>query len=109
MATISMHAVLDEQAAEVKKLCEQFHVAKLEAFGSVLKEDFNPESSDIDFLIEFDNQGRLNYADNFFGLQKSLEDLFGQAIELVVESAVSNPYFKKNINSTKAMIYEAGK
>jgi predicted nucleotidyltransferase len=77
----------------------------LYVFGSVLNEKFN-EKSDLDFLVSFNkNIELLDYADNYFNFLFSLEDLFSRNIDLVTEKSLKNPYFIKELENTKQLIY----
>ena len=71
----------------------------------VLNEKFN-EKSDLDFLVSFNkNIELLDYADNYFNFLFSLEDLFSRDIDLVTEKSLKNPYFIKELENTKQLIY----
>lgn len=97
--------IVQQHIDKIKKLCRQYHVQKLYIFGSVLTNKFNPQS-DIDFLVDFENVNMNEYADNFFDFKYSLEDLLHRDIDLLESKAISNPYLKQNIDSTKKIIYE---
>ena len=74
-------------------------------FGSILTPRFNDES-DIDLLVNFSNElDYLSYADNILDLYADLKDIFGRNVDLVDESSVKNPYFKKELDQTKQLIY----
>jgi len=47
------------------------------------------------------------YADTYFGLLEAIEELFGARVDLVVASAIKNPYFHKSVDDTKALLYAA--
>ena len=96
---------LVEKSREVEALCHRFDVARLEAFGSAVVGGYD-EGSDLDFLVEFLGAGR-GYADRYFGLQEALQDLFGRPVDLVVASAIKNPYFKESVERTKTVLYAA--
>lgn len=99
-----MNALLNTYHEEIVKLCHEYNVNKLYAFGSVLRDDFN-DNSDIDFVVDF-NQIPLNeYADNYFDLKFSLEDVFKRKIDLLEDQAIKNPYFKKELLATRQLIY----
>ena len=102
-----MIPVIDEQADELKRLCVQFGVQRLDLFGSVSTGRYDPEESDLDFLVEFQPTALSAYADAYFGLLEALGRLFGRPVDLVVESAISNPYFLKSVEQTRTPIYEA--
>ena len=48
---------------------------------------------------------RTCYADNYFGLPEGLEELFGRPVDLVVERAIKNPYFRQSVDETNSLIY----
>ena len=89
---------------EIIKLCETHQVASLYVFGSVLSEKFNAES-DIDFLVNFKEINLSDYADNYFNLKFSLEDLLKRNVDLLEEKALKNPYFIESVNTQKELIY----
>lgn len=88
------------------EICKRFHVKKLWVFGSILTPHFS-NNSDIDFCVDFDSASipLLDYADNFFDFQYALEDLFKRRIDLTEDSAVNNLYFRKELDSTRKLIY----
>ena len=87
-------------------LCEKYKVAKLWVFGSILTPRFN-DQSDVDFSVSFDKRNILleDYADNFFGFVDDLGSLLCREIDLVCDDSVSNPYFRKELDHTKRLIY----
>ncbi len=100
-----MLAVVEENTLELKRLCLRYGVGRLELFGSATTGEVREGESDLDFLVEFLPTATANYADNFFGLLESLEQLFGRPVDLVVERAIKNPYFRESIEETKSLIY----
>jgi predicted nucleotidyltransferase len=67
-----MHPVVQQKLAEVTALCRRFQVQRLELFGSAAKGKFDPQRSDIDFLVEF-APATSGFADRYFGLLEALE------------------------------------
>lgn len=96
--------LLDNYSDSIKRLCATHKVKKLYAFGSVLREDFN-ESSDIDFLVYFDNMDLINYTNNYFNFKFSLEDLFKIPVDLIEEKALKNPYFVLSISNSRKLVH----
>ncbi|MCY7409353.1 MAG: nucleotidyltransferase domain-containing protein [Chitinophagales bacterium] len=88
----------------INQLCRQFKVKKLYAFGSVVNDNFR-EDSDIVMLVDFDVMKEEDYADNYFDLKFSLEDLLHRPVDLLEEKAVHNPYLRKAIDLQKELIY----
>ena len=102
-----MISVVSEQAAELEQLCLRYSVLRLDLFGSAVTSQYQPEESDLDFVVEFQSLPDGAYADTYFGLLEALERLFGKPVDLVVGSAIKNPYFRQSIEETKRLIYEA--
>lgn len=93
--------------AEIEKLCQEFHVQRLDLFGSALNDSFDSHHSDLDFLVEFRPLPSGGYASSFFGLKHALEQLLGRPVDLVVASAIRNPYFRQSVEQNKALLYAA--
>jgi predicted nucleotidyltransferase len=93
---------------ELQALCRRFHVRRLDLFGSAARGDFDPEHSDVDFLVEFErgHPKALSF-DTYFGLKEALEALLGRAIDLVEPGAVRNPYLKASIDASREPVFEA--
>lgn len=93
---------------KIAALCKKYKVAKLWIFGSILTSRFN-ENSDVDFSVDFDsetiNSEGLDWVDIFFGFMHELECLLGRKVDLVDEVAVKNPFFRKELDATKQLIY----
>ena len=88
-------------------LCRKYRVSRLEVFGSAAAGDFDEQSSDIDFLVEFLSLEPGQSADAYFGLLFDLQDLFGRPIDLVMPTAIKNPYFLQSINQNREVLYAA--
>jgi hypothetical protein len=97
-------SVIDKNIEKIKALCNKHKVSKLYVFGSILTDSFK-KSSDIDFIVDFSDVDIYNYADNYFGLKKSLENILNRQVDLLEEKAIRNPYLKKTIDSSKKLIY----
>ena len=82
----------------LEALCRQFCVRRLELFGSAATERFDPESSDLDFLVEFERECSMGPFHQYFDFHAALERLFGRKVELVEQSAIRNPYFRQAVD-----------
>jgi len=90
---------------QIRKLCEQHKVGRLYAFGSALTERFTDES-DVDFLYTFkDDVPLLEVVNLYFNLQNDLEKTLCRSVDLTSEKDLKNPYFIKEIDATKQLIY----
>ena len=102
-----MSPELEQRRVELETVCRRYGVRRLELFGSTATGQDRPGESDLDFLVEFGPLPPGGYADAYFGLLESLEELFGRTVDLVVPSAIRNPYFLKAIEETRTLLYAA--
>lgn len=102
-----MISAVEERSEDLKRLCVIYGVLRLDLFGSASTGGYNAEGSDLDFLVEFQPEALSTFADSYFGLLESLGKLFGRPVDLVVESAIKNPYFQRSVEQTRTSIYEA--
>ena len=100
-----MNGEVAEHQAELEQLCQHYHVRRLELFGSAASGRDRPGESDLDFLVDFDPLPAGAYADTYFGLREALEQLFGRPVDLVVASAIKNPYFRQAVEQSKTLLY----
>jgi|SRR3989304_4519049 len=102
-----MLPLIEAKRDELENLCRQFTVSRLEVFGSAADGSFDPEYSDLDFLVEFDRSSSMNAFHQFFGFQRSLAVLFGREVDLVDPAAMQNPYFIQAVNESRKLVYAA--
>jgi hypothetical protein len=67
--------------------------------------DFDPERSDVDFLVEFDPDHRADAFDDYFGLKEDLESLLRRSVDLVVEKAIRNRYLRVSVERSREPAY----
>jgi predicted nucleotidyltransferase len=99
-----MQSVISNHIEQIKTLCDSHEVKSLFAFGSVVGDNFN-DTSDVDLVVDIQNADPLKYADNYFALKFTLENLLGRKIDLLESNAIVNPYLKKEIQQTGVLIY----
>lgn len=97
--------ISDNQLNSIKVLCAKHKVLSLAVFGSVTRKDFTVDS-DIDFVVDFNEQDPFEYANLYFQLKEHLEKLLKRHIDLIESRAIKNQFFKKELDSTKVVIYE---
>ena len=102
-----MIPAIKEQRDELQQLCDHYQVLRLDLFGSAVTGDYCENESDIDFLVEFQKFPSGKYANAYFGLREDLELLFGHSVDLVVDSAIKNPFFRQRIDETRTLLYHA--
>ena len=92
---------------ELVGLCERYGVRRLELFGSAVGERFDPQRSDLDFLVTFQPVSDLGLAEQYFELKDELERLFSRPVDLIELNAVDNPYFLEAIQTERQFLYAA--
>ena len=98
-------AVVDLQQPELASLCRKAGVRRLAAFGSSLRADFDPERSDLDFLVEFADLPPPAYAAAYFMLKEGLGSLFNRPVDLVTEASLVNPHFRQRVEAERRTVY----
>ena len=88
---------------QLMAFCRRHYIRRLALFGSVLRDDFRPES-DVDVLIEFESGHVPGLA--FFRIQQELSDLFGRAVDLHTAGFLSR-YFRDRVLAEAQVQYVA--
>ena len=100
----SIRAIPEHREA-VATVCRQLGVKRLDLFGSVTGPDFGPKS-DIDIVVRFDrSQGHM--FSRYFDLKERLEQIFSRSVDVVMEDAIRNPYFREAVERTRVNVYES--
>src|SRR6266508_5768547 len=97
--------VLQQNLSTLTRICERRGVKRLDLFGSASRADFDPSTSDYDFLVEFKTLSPGEHASAFFGLQEDLEKLFERPVDLVEVKPIRNPYFRQEVEATRVPLY----
>ena len=103
-----MNAIITDNREKIEDICREHHVASLYTFGSVNTDKFN-EDSDVDLIVSFDMEQLPieEYADVYFDMLFTLEELLNREVDLVTERSIKNPYFKEEIAKNRVLIYKS--
>lgn len=102
-----MVALVEQKRTALAELCRKYRVETLYIFGSAAKGRFDVRRSDINFLVRFsDRQPTGEYADRYLGFAEALEQLFDRPVDVVTEESIRNPYFRREVESTRQLLYE---
>lgn len=85
--------MLEAHRDQLRALCQRYGVKRLELFGSAVRGEFDPETSDYDFFVDFGDQPAAGSFKRYMGLKFDLEALLGRPVDLVERDAVTNAYF----------------
>lgn len=100
-----MTAKIAIDRGKVAEFCRRWKVAELALFGSVLREDFAPES-DVDVLVSFEPDARRTLFD-LVDMQDELKGVFGRDVDLVLKEGLRNPFRRHEILKTRQVMYVA--
>ena len=89
----------------IADFCRKWKIAEFALFGSVLRDDFRPDS-DVDVLVDFDVQATPSLFD-FVEIEEELSRLVGRSIDLVGKSGLRNPFRRHEILRTRQVIFAA--
>lgn len=95
-----------KRLTDFRSLCQIHEVKYLYAFGSSVTDKFDPTNSDIDLLVEIDDADPIERGEKLISLWDSFEQFFHRKVDLLTDSSIRNPYLRKNIDSTKILIYD---
>lgn len=102
-----MTKLIEDKLKDIITLSKKHNVTSIALFGSAAKNTMS-ELSDVDFLVQFsDTIDVLEYAENYFSLLESLENLIGKKIDLVSKKSLKNPILIQSIESSKIELYAA--
>ncbi|RMG24673.1 MAG: DNA polymerase subunit beta [Bacteroidetes bacterium] len=98
--------IIKQNLEQLFVLCRRYRVNRLYAFGSVITNRFDPQTSDLDFFVELEPLPPLTRGENLIGLWEGLEDLFKVKVDLITDQPIKNPYLRASIHQSKKLIYE---
>ncbi len=96
---------IDIAEDRLAKLCRKWKVTELSLFGSILCDDFRPDS-DVDVLVIFQPDTPWSLWD-LMEMKEELEVLFGRPVDMIEKEALRNPWRKRRILSTYEVVYAA--
>lgn len=103
-----MISLIDQNMEAIRELCRRHGVARLEVFGSASGGAFDPDHSDVDFLIEFPPGCDFGqWMDRYLNLKDGLEKLLGREVDLVELKSVRNPFRLHTIHKSREVVYAA--
>jgi predicted nucleotidyltransferase len=101
--TIQIQSYLEEIAC----LCRRYQVRRLTVFGSILRGDFDPHRSDVDFLVEFEPVPVDRRMQNYLALREALASLLSRPVDLIEDGAIRNPFILRSVSEQQQVLYAA--
>jgi predicted nucleotidyltransferase len=91
--------------AQIKAFCAKWKVKEFALFGSVLREDFRPDS-DVDVLVTLENDAPWSLYE-WVDMIEELKVMFGRDVDLVEKTAIENPFRRHSILNSHKVLYAA--
>lgn len=91
---------------EFNSLCKKHSVNYLYAFGSSVTDKFDYSRSDIDLLVDINENDPIERGEKLISLWDTFEKFFQRKVDLLTDSSIHNPYLRKSIDSSKILIYD---
>lgn len=103
-----MNPLIERNRAAILDLCRAYGVARLELFGSAATAAFDPDYSDIDFIVEYPPDYDYGpWLTRFQELEEALAGVLDRDVDLVMTSALQNRWFNREAAKTRTVIYDA--
>lgn len=96
---------IDVPRERIEAFCRKWKVREFALFGSVLRDDFRPDS-DVDLLVTFEEGARYSLFD-IVDMKAELEELFGREVDLVRKEQIVNPFRRQHILANHKVVYAA--
>jgi hypothetical protein len=100
---MSVYDITTVSPDKIADFCRRHHIDRLFLFGSVLRDDFRPDS-DVDILVEFDPHHIPGLA--FFDMAEELSEIIGRSVDLNTLQFLS-PYFRDQVQTEAKVLYDA--
>lgn len=101
---------IERHLEAIRALCREFGVARLEVFGSAATGAFDPDRSDVDFIVDYPAGYEFGpWHSRYFELKERLERLLGRPVDLVMAGApaMSKQRFRGEAGKTRTVVYDA--
>lgn len=89
--------------SEIREFCQRWRIVEFSLFGSVLREDFHPDS-DVDVLVTFAPDAQVSLFD-MVKMQLELKTIFDREVDMVEKASLHNPYRRREILKTAEKVY----
>ena len=101
-----MHPAIADKLDDIIRLCREHGVVRLEIFGSAARGyDFDPATSDADFLVEFSPAAKLPWMEHYFLLERALSKLLVRKVDVTPVAGDGKPRVLDAIRRDRQLIY----
>lgn len=103
-----MNSIIEDHREAIRALAREYGLVRLEVFGSVCTPEWDPATSDIDFIVDYpDDYDFGPWLKRYTELKQRLEALLGHPVDLVMAGAIRKPRFIEAANQTRQLLYAA--
>lgn len=103
-----IHPEVEKHIPAIQALCREFGISRLEIFGSAVTDEFDPERSDVDFIVTHPKDYDFGpWAGRLFDMEERLSRLLNRNVDLVMPSALDNKWFRREAEKTRTVIFDA--
>ena len=108
MKLLTMHHEIEEGRGKIAEICQRYRVSRLDVFGSAARgTDFDPETSDADFLVEFEPPILPGIAKRRMGMINDLRTVLGREVDLLRIGTAKNKYLQQAIDESRELVNES--
>jgi uncharacterized protein len=101
-----MNKVVEDKLPDLIRICQRHGIRRLELFGSAARHDFQPATSDLDFIVTFDESAARGGFESYLDALRKFEDLFRHKIDLLEAGAITNPFLLEAIEQDRMVLCE---
>lgn len=101
-----MQQFITDRLPQIEELCRTYNVQRLSIFGSAVRTDFNIETSDVDFTVQFQQGVTPAQSWGVFDLQTELEAMLSRKVDLV-RLPIRNSYLRRAVEKSEVRLYGA--
>ncbi len=102
-----MQQFITDRLPQIQELCRAHHVQRMSIFGSAVREDFDPATSDVDVRVVFNSEQIERYARNASSFHDSLAELLQRKVDMLSGQEIKNPYLREAIEKDQVTLYAA--
>lgn len=102
---------IDLPLQAIADICQRYGVSELAIFGSALRDDFDPDQSDIDFLVRFIDNDAGPWGSKYMDMREDLAGRLKRKVDLVSWRGIeesTNPYRRNHILNHARRVYAVG-
>lgn len=111
MIAAVIHPEVEKHIPAIRQLCREFGIARLEIFGSAITDDFDPQRSDVDFIVTLPEGFDYGpWGSRYFLIEERLSNILQREVDMVSASSLerkANRYFLQNVTQTRRPVFDA--